>query len=115
VRKLKQLEAGVQAIASMSETLARIDLSTDTPLPDDSDLNPELQEAWQRFESAAADFRSASGYEEEQLARERLKQAISNLLEKYEQDSRMAPDTESNPLEYYLRFIEKYRPGKSGL
>jgi hypothetical protein len=115
VRKLKQLEAGVQAIASMSETLARIDLSTDTPLPDDSDLSPELQEAWQRFESAAADFRSASGYEEEQLARERLKQAISNLLETYEQDSRMAPDTESNPLEYYLRFIEKYRPGKSGL
>lgn len=114
VGKLRQLEAGVQAMAAMSEALADIDLSTDFQ-PAQSGLTPEMQDAWQQFESAVTDFRSADGYEEEQLARENLKGAISRLLEQYEDSFLETADTESTPLEYYLRFIETYRPGKSGL
>lgn len=114
VEKLKQLEANVQAIASMSETLAQIDLDAERPLPDDSALSPELQDAWQQFENAASAYRSATDFEKQQLAGNKLQQSIARLLEAYERDYLNISDPEADPLEFYLRFIEKYRPGNSG-
>ena len=114
VNGLKELEASLQAIASMTGVLAQIDLSPEGPFPDDTDLSPQQREAWQEFENALADYHSASGFEEQRMAREKLQQAIIRILDKEKENYLESLDAEADPLNYYLRFIEKYRPGNTG-
>ena len=111
VDKLKQLEANMNAIESVSASLAQLDLSTDEPMAEEESLSPELRQAWLEFEAVAHAYRAASGSEEEKLAQERLKGAITRLLGQYEKDYLKDAEAPDDPVDFYLRFIEKYRPG----
>ncbi|MEX0325563.1 MAG: hypothetical protein AB3N33_05695 [Puniceicoccaceae bacterium] len=110
VGKLQRLEANLSAIESMSQSLAELDLSNPESITTEAALSPELREAWLEFEMAAAAYRAASGSEEEKLAQERLKQAISHLLQQYEMNYLNMADAPKDPVDFYLRFMEKYSP-----
>ena len=110
VDKLQKLEANLSAIESMSQSLTNLDFSTPNAISGEENLSPELQEAWLEFELAAAAYRTASGSEEEKLAEERLKQAISHLLQQYEADYLRIAEDPQDPVDFYLRFMEKYSP-----
>ncbi|MEX0332021.1 MAG: hypothetical protein AB3N64_11410 [Puniceicoccaceae bacterium] len=110
VEKLQRLEANLNAIESMSQSLAAIDLSDSEAITTEETLSPELREAWLEFEMAAAAYRAASGSEEEKLAQARLKQAITHLLQQYEMNYLNMADAPQDPVDFYLRFMEKYSP-----
>ena len=110
VEKLQRLEASMGAIESMSQSLAQIDFSAPEALSGEETLSPELRDAWLEFEMAAAAYRTASGSEEEKLAQERLKQAIARLLQQYEANYLHLSAAPQDPVDFYLRFMEKYSP-----
>ena len=112
VEKLQRLEANINAIESMSQSLAQLDFTAQGTLSGEQALSPELRAAWLDFEAAAAAYRAASGSEEEKLAQERLKMAISQLLHQYEREYLDVSETSGDPVDFYLRFMEKYNPGQ---
>jgi hypothetical protein len=112
VEKLQLLEANINAVQSLSLSLAQLDLSNPESMSGETALSPQLQEAWREFEAAAAAYRAASGSEEEKLTKDRLKKAISNLLHQYEKAYLNISETPRDPVDFYLRFMEKYNPGQ---
>lgn len=112
VDKLQGLEASINAVASMSQSLAQLDLSSPDAISGEAGLSPELREAWLDFEAAVAAYRAASGSEAEKLAQERLKMVIAHLLQQYEKAYLTIEETSGDPMDVYLRFLEKYNPGQ---
>ena len=110
VGKLKSIEAHIHAVESLSESLGQMDLGAVGMNGGHETLSPDLQQAWLAFENALNAYRSATGSEAEKLAQADLQRAITRLLEQYEQDYLNAVDTPEDPLDFYLHFIEKYRP-----
>jgi hypothetical protein len=110
VDTLKRIEAHIRAVDAVSASLAQMDLQAEGPLQENPDLSPALQDAWRAFETAATAYQSASGSEEEKIARENLQRAITALLEQHEKDYLQTTQADEDPVNFYLRFIQKYRP-----
>ena len=114
VDKLREVEASLEAIRSLTGTLEAIDLETGSGIDEglaDEELTPDLRLAWEDFQQASLAYRNAGDSESLRIARESLQPAIRRLLEAYE--SRYLEDglePGEDPLEDYLRFIEKFSP-----
>lgn len=114
VDKLREVEGSLEAIRGLTGTLEEIDLETGSGLEDRvprEALSEDLREAWEAFDQASLTYRNAEDSESLRIARESLESAIRGLLEAYE--SRYLEEgmeSGGDPLEEYLRFIEKFSP-----
>ena len=114
VGKLREVEGSLKAIRALTGTLEEIDLETVSGtenLISEEVQDPELRAPWEAFQEASLAYRNASDSENLRIARESLDAAIRRLLEAYE--SRYVEDgveSDGDPLEDYLRFIEKFSP-----
>ena len=114
VGKLREVSGRLQAIQELTRSLEEINLDPGAgieQLTARQELSPELRLAWMEFQQASQAYRNAGDEESLRLARQSLDKAISQLLAEYELRFVQGEiGGHEDPLDYYLRFIEKFIP-----